>query len=783
MSLGIGTVRLNVQLTDQSIMPINLRNVYYVPSLIANPVSGSSLFKKGFNFPGGKCTLNRISDDQEVAYAPMVNGLFALQVVHTSLIALSSRDSAFTWHRRLGHIGLDSLKKALGGRSLDPNEVALIKSCKACAEAKQQRHPSYTPQQVPEDILDVIHTDVVGPITPTGFNGCRYYLVLIDGYSRVRWVETMKEKSEAFSRTKKFIIFIQTQTGKRVKRLRLDNGLEYGGTGLLEWLEEQGIHHEPTVPYSPEMNGISERSNGVINTKARALIADAGVNENLWPEAVKTSAYLANRTKTSTHNSVPLEVFLRAYHGDNDDYTQDLKHLKIFGCKARVHIPEEKRAKSRKYMGKMREGILVGYEDVNIFRIYFPLEKKIERIQDVTFVEEHQDDTPPHASANTLLPEESLSPVIPDESILPTSSANSNHHISSLPTYEPSPAISSTSSTLSEPLDETLLEEIEQPRRSQRERRAPNRYEGMAVNMAISAVISKELQEPLTYEQALASLETELWKQAMNEEVQALEENHTWQIVDSPSNAKVLGGKWVYRIKRGVDGEPSRYKARWIAKGYEQIYGIDFEETYAAVVKSATYRILFALIAHFSWHAVLMDAATAFLNSGIDVTVYMQLPTGYYGDPNKIALLLKTLYGLKQSARQWASLLGIALKEAGLKPLYLDFSVYIRNPGTAKMVIVAIYVNDILVTGPDMEEINALKRWLLDRFRMKDLGPCRHYLGMKIDRDLEAKTLIISQLVYAQKALESIGMQDCKSAATPMAENPNLVANFETAEP
>ena len=91
----------------------------------------------------------------------------------------------------------------------------------------------------------------------------------------------MKEKSEAFPRIKKFIIFIQNQTGKQVKRLRLDSGLEYGCIGLLEWLQEQGIHHKPTVPYSPETNGISERSNGVINTKARALIAKAGVDENL----------------------------------------------------------------------------------------------------------------------------------------------------------------------------------------------------------------------------------------------------------------------------------------------------------------------------------------------------------------------------------------------------------------------------------------------------------------------------------------------------------------------
>lgn len=97
----------------------------------------------------------------------------------------------------------------------------------------------------------------------------------------------MKEKSEAFSRVIKFTAFIQNQTGKIVKRLKLDNGLEYGGTGLLKWLQEQGIHHEPKVPYSTEMNYVSEMSNGVIKTKARALRADAGVNENLWPEAIK----------------------------------------------------------------------------------------------------------------------------------------------------------------------------------------------------------------------------------------------------------------------------------------------------------------------------------------------------------------------------------------------------------------------------------------------------------------------------------------------------------------
>lgn len=161
--------------------------------------------------------------------------------------------------------------------------------------------------------------------------------------SLMGWVNERK-KQDIFW-IKRFIIFIQYQTGQRVKRLKLDHSLEYGGAGLLEWLQEQGIYHEPIVSYSPEINDISKRSNGVMNIKAPALITDIGANKNLWPEAVKTSANLANWTEMSTHNSMPLEVFLRAYHGDDDNYTYDLKHLRVFECKARVHIPQEKWAK------------------------------------------------------------------------------------------------------------------------------------------------------------------------------------------------------------------------------------------------------------------------------------------------------------------------------------------------------------------------------------------------------------------------------------------------------
>lgn len=141
------------------------------------------------------------------------------------------------------------------------------------------------------------------------------------------------------------------------------------------------------------------------------------------------------------------------------------------------------------------------------------MEKKIKRVRDITFVEKHKDNILPHAFIDRVLSEKSLDPIISNETMLPKSlanSANSNHHISPLPIYQPLPAISSTSSTLSKPLDEIYLEEIEQSRQSQRKQQAPNCYKGMAVNIAMSAAVFEELQESLTYKQALSSSEAEL---------------------------------------------------------------------------------------------------------------------------------------------------------------------------------------------------------------------------------------------------------------------------------
>ena len=191
-------------------------------------------------------------------------------------------------------------------------------------------------------------------------------------------------------------------------------------------------------------------------------------------------------------------------------------------------------------------------------------------------------------------------------------------------------------------------------------------------------------------------------------------------------------------------------------------------------------RILFALAAYYSWFIEHLDVVIVYLNSDIDVHLYVELPDGYK-ERGAAALLRKTIYGLKQSARQWNKNLSAKLFRAGLTRLMSDYSVFNRNAGIPRVVIVIIYVDDFLAFGPNMSEIKNLKRWLAANYKMKDLGPCSQFLGMKVERDEERRTISISQEAFINKALTAADMQNCKGVTSPMIVNSKLAQNPESA--
>ena len=279
--------------------------------------------------------------------------------------------------------------------------------------------------------------------------------------------------------------------------------------------------------------------------------------------------------------------------------------------------------------------------------------------------------------------------------------------------------------------------------------------------------------EPHNRKTALASTEWKQWEQAMQEEYNSLLENKTWEVVNRPTNRKVLTGRWVFKRKLGSDGEVARHKARFVVRGFSQIYGLDFDETYASVVKSASYRILFALQARYGWKCHQMDIKTAFLNGDLEHEIFVEPPDGYPEASDQVLKLCKSLYGLKQVPRQWYSKLRTFLEENGWRVSNFDPSVFIKED---ENLIMEVYVDDINIFGQNEDRIIAMKRQLASRFNMTDLGLCAYYLGMHVHQDANGD-VHLHQESYIQQILNRYGLHDIHPRKTPMRTSPKLTKN------
>ena len=246
--------------------------------------------------------------------------------------------------------------------------------------------------------------------------------------------------------------------------------------------------------------------------------------------------------------------------------------------------------------------------------------------------------------------------------------------------------------------------------------------------------------------------------------------------MDLPEGRKAIGCKWVFKIKRGADGEVERYKARLVAKGYSQKEGIDYNETFAPVAKFTSIRLLLAITAVLDLELHQMDAVTAFLNGEIEEDIYMAIPDGYStNSTNKVCKLLKALYGLKQSPRAWYLKLDQQLHQLGFKRSTADNSIYSMSTAVG-FVILALYVDDFLLSSNNITLLRQIKSQLQQGFKMKDLGEAHYILGMQITHKRAEKSIHLHQQHYINTVLERFGMSDCKAVSTPTDTNSKLEA-------
>ena len=211
-------------------------------------------------------------------------------------------------------------------------------------------------------------------------------------------------------------------------------------------------------------------------------------------------------------------------------------------------------------------------------------------------------------------------------------------------------------------------------------------------------------------------------------------------------------------------------KARLMARGFQQIEGIDYSETFAPVIKFTTIRLLLALVAHFDLELHQMDVVTAFLNGDLDEDIYMEQPEGCAdgANPDFVCKLLKAIYGLKQAHRQWHYKIdSLLLIHLGFKKTRSDPCLYIKREGNSVMII-ALYVDDLLLAGSDLDAILWMKGELKKRFEMKDLGEAKVCIGLEIHRNRGAGQLWLGQRKYAESVLERFHMSKCNPSSTPM---------------
>jgi hypothetical protein len=253
----------------------------------------------------------------------------------------------------------------------------------------------------------------------------------------------------------------------------------------------------------------------------------------------------------------------------------------------------------------------------------------------------------------------------------------------------------------------------------------------------------------------------------MKLEMEAIDKNKTWSLVKLPTNQKVIGLKWVYKLKRDASGKVIKHKARLVAKGYVQQKGIDFEDAFAPVARLETIRLLLALAARNSWLVHHLDVKSAFLNGDLKEDVYVMQPLGFKvkGKEDMVYKLHKALYGLRQAPRAWNTKLDITLKELGFTRCIHDQAVYkVRKQNS--ILIVGVYVDDLIVTGSHESMINEFKRCMKSVFDMSDLGKLSYYLGIQVEQQNDG--IVLKQESYAWKILKMAGMQDCNEAKWPM---------------
>jgi len=309
--------------------------------------------------------------------------------------------------------------------------------------------------------------------------------------------------------------------------------------------------------------------------------------------------------------------------------------------------------------------------------------------------------------------------------------------------------------------------------RAQRSARQQASYKGVHTAFAVlSGMGLLEQLTPKTYRAALESKQVGEWLLAMKKEIDGCLEQEVWDVVERsslPPGANVIPVKWVFKIKTDENGKITKFKARITPKGFKQRHGVDFFEVFANTGKYKSLRAMLSLAARRDMELRQLDVPQAFTQAKLDEVVYMEMPEGF-GVPGMVCRLKKSLYGLKQSPRNWYLLASAFItEELGFTACVSDPCLFHRRSRSGQVMLLFLFVDDMQFAFDvsDEAEYDSLHAALQQRFNITSLGESKFMLGMRITRDRAARTITLDQELYITKALETFGLEKCRPARTP----------------
>ncbi|KAG8489272.1 hypothetical protein CXB51_017288 [Gossypium anomalum] len=453
------------------------------------------------------------------------------------------------------------------------------------------------------------------------------------------------------------------------------------------------------------------------------------IHSDIWGHALETAIFTLNRVPSKSVQKTPYEMWTRK--------RPSMSFMKIWGYKAYV-----KRQTFTKLEPKSERCIFAGYlKETKGYYFFNPTENKVLVARTGVFLE--REFVFRKGSGRKIELEEIQE---------------------SQDTTEPEIKQQQIPQEIEE---QVTAVETQPPRRYLRERHALERYGFLITTHGDILLIDQD--EPRTYQEAVAIPDSEKWLEAMRTEMDSMYENQVWTLVDPPEGVKPIGCKWVFKKKTNMDGNVQTYKGRLVTKGFRQIHGVDYDETFSPVAMFKFIRILLDIAAFHDYEIWQMDVKTAFLNGKLEEDVCMTQPEGFVNpkDAGKICKLQRSIYGLKKASRSWNLRFNNAIKEFGFIKNEDEPCVYKKVSGKT-IISLVLYVDDILIMGNDIPTLQSIKTWLGSFFSIKDLGEATYILGVKIYRDRSRQLLGLSQGTYIDKVLKRFNMEESKRGFLPM---------------